>query len=50
MRKAALDMYPVSSKIAIQKKRIKIFGRKMATLPTPAMTPSKTKFLKRLSG
>ena len=33
-------MYPESSRIAIAKKRKRMFGRKTSTPPTPAITPS----------
>ena len=37
---AARAMYPESSRIAIAKKRKRMFGRKTSTPPTPAITPS----------
>ena len=49
IRKAALDIYPVSSNSAIQKNRINMFGRKIITLPTPAIIPFITRSFKRLS-
>ena len=39
-------MYPVSSKIDIMKKSRRIFGRKMATPPTPPIMPSMRSDLK----
>ena len=43
IKNAALDKYPVPSKKAIKKKRIRICGRKTTTPPTPAIIPSTTK-------
>ena len=40
MIKAARAMYPVSSKREIKKNKIRMFGRKTRTPPTPAIIPS----------
>ena len=50
IKKAALDIYPVSSKREMQKKRIRMLGKNTMTLPTPAITPSKSNSLIRDSG
>ncbi|OPZ75888.1 MAG: hypothetical protein BWY82_00014 [Verrucomicrobia bacterium ADurb.Bin474] len=43
IKKAALAMYPVSSRSAMKKNKVRIWGRKMRTAPTPSMTPSVTR-------
>ncbi len=50
VRKAARDMYPVSSKIEMQRKRITIRGTKENTPPTPPIIPSISRERKNPSG
>ncbi len=45
MMNAALDMYPVSSIRDMKKKRIRILGRNIMTLPTPSIIPCMIRFL-----
>ena len=40
IKKATRAIYPVSSKMERKKNKITITGRKLKTLPTPAMIPS----------
>ena len=50
IRKAARARYPESSRMMMNRNRIRICGRKTITLPTPAITPSVRKLAKALSG
>ena len=43
MTKATRDIYPLSSRKARARKRIKIFGRKVRIPPTPEIIPSTIK-------
>ena len=43
MTNATLDIYPLSSRIARARKRMKILGKNVRIPPTPAMIPSRIK-------
>ena len=43
-------MYPVSSNSDIMRNRRRMFGKKIATPPTPLMIPSMRRLLKNPSG
>ena len=50
MRNAVRARYPVSSMRMMNRKRMSIWGRKITTLPTPAITPSARKLANAPAG